>query len=106
LPLFIHVDDLLEPSSTIDGLLHQLFVGCNLGAARSLVVFNLVVRCANPLFQLKPIFLVCALCDKLVSETLLHDFFSSLIFVLNNFSELSFDHGVFLDQAVLNLDSS
>lgn len=97
MPLFIHVDDLLEPSSTIDGLLHQLLVGCDLGATRSLVVLDLVVRSANPLFQLEAIFLVSALCNKLITETLLHDFFSSLIFVLNNFSELSFDHGIFLD---------
>jgi len=71
-----------------------------------LVVLNFVVRSANPLFQLEAIFLVSALCDKLVTETLLHYFFTSLIFVLNYLSELSFDRGVFLDQAILNLDSS
>ena len=71
-----------------------------------LVVFYLVVGGAHPLLQFAPIYLVCSLCDEVVSSTLFHHLPTSEVLEVDDLLELFSNFWVFLHEIIVNFDSS
>lgn len=103
---------LQEPLKTLSVILcclQQLLLGLYpwlLCGFLVLVVFYLVVGGAHPLLQFAPIYLICSLCDEVVSSTLLHHLPTSQVLELDDLFELFGNFWVPLHEIIVHLDSS
>ena len=103
------IQEPLQALSVVLCGLEQLFLGLYpwlLCGFLVLVVFHLVVGGAYPLLQFAPIYLICSLCDEVVSSTLFHHLATAEVLEVHDLLELFGNFWVFLHEIIVNLDSS